>query len=1182
MHYPTFVRQRLLLVLTLLACGVWFSTNALYATETPPSFLGAIGNKLADGRLDGPSDVAVSSDGSVIYVVESANHRVQKFQSDGTFLGKWGSFGADNGQFNVPSHLALDSSGNVYVTDLRNNRVQKFTSDGEFLAAFAATQPYGIAVDSSGQIYITDVENATVVKLAVTGEQVATWSGFSAPAGIVIDSTGNIYVADNGNNTVKKLTSDGTVITTWGPVDSFQVLVNLAVDGVGNVYLPVNGTYNNSGENRIQIFDSNGVFLSQWGSQGRADGQFMSPSGIAVFGDKVYVADGFSDRIQIFEPTGVFQSKFGDLGTSAGQFKQPTGLTVAATDELYVADRVNHRIQKFATDGTFVAQWGSYGTGPGQFNYPNDVAVDGNGNMYVADTFNQRIQKFAGNGEFIAQWTGFSSPKSLAVDSQNQIFVANRNNSRVVKLDSNGVVLAEWDVLAGMVGSAALPEGINVDANDHVYVTDYTNGRIQKFDNHGQFLASYDVRATVNGVDIDQQGNIYVSLHHEVQKLNSQGELLASWGAGGSAPGNFDNPSDVAIDSQGNIYIADSNNHRIQKFGYPAVIAAPSNLQAVALNSFTIQLTWQDNADNENGFKVEWCTGVDCMNFSESTIPNANLQSWSFYGMSANTTYCFRVRAYADNDLSAYTTITCVTTPPSPPPPTAPSNLQAVPVSTTQINLTWQDNSDTEGVFVLERCQSVNCTNFATIVSTGMNTNYYADASLSSGQTYCYRVRAQNPDGQQSGNTTPTCATTPGSVLSAPSNLQAISPASNNVSLTWTDNTTGETGFKVERCAGGDCGGTDFRLVALLSPNRTSFTNNGLAADSYTYRVYAYKGPTNSAYSNLATAITIPAAPQLQKVATVSEQQLDIAWFDNADNETGFLLERCQNANCTRLPIGSNSTSYADTALTADTTYRYRLLAYNDGGESAYSAAINRTTGPRPPDNLTAVASVATRIRLDWRDNATTERGYRIERCIGALCSDFTPLRTIAVDSIRYSDATVSANTAYCYRLRSYNTNGNSSYTAPVCVSTPANVTGASVAPAAVVEVQVLTERSEQRLQVTSPSGEILLQSNRQAALPLHYQPTCADGVQPTAVMLEAGDQSVPMQPTTADPTRYVATLLPDDAFVADSSYPLTVRWLCSATDEPFSAELGTLHSWQVVVEETSKSQRGFLPIILK
>ena len=193
----------------------------------------------------------------------------------------------------------------------------------------------------------------------------------------------------------------------------------------------------------------------------------------------------------------------------------------------------------------------------------------------------------------------------------------------------------------------------------------------------------------------------------------------ASWGAGGSAPGNFDNPSDVAIDSQGNIYIADSNNHRIQKFGYPAVIAAPSNLQAAALNSFTIQLTWQDNADNENGFKVEWCTGVDCMNFSESTIPNANLQSWSFYGMSANTTYCFRVRAYADNDLSAYTTITCVTTPPPPPPPTAPSNLQAVPVSTTQINLTWQDNSDTEGVFVLERCQSVNCTNFATTTSIG-------------------------------------------------------------------------------------------------------------------------------------------------------------------------------------------------------------------------------------------------------------------------------------------------------------------------------------------------------------------------------------------------------------------------------------------------------------------------------
>jgi hypothetical protein len=83
-------------------------------------------------------------------------------------------------------------------------------------------------------------------------------------------------------------------------------------------------------------------------------------------------------------------------------------------------------------------------------------------------------------------------------------------------------------------------------------------------------------------------------------------------------------------------------------------------------------------------------------------------------------------------------------------------------------------------------------------------------------------------------------------------------------------------------------------------------------------------------------------------------------------------------------------------------------------------------------------------------------------------------------------------------------------------------------------------------------------------------------------VTLEAGMQSVPMQASTADPTRYEATLLSNDAFVADSSYPLTVRWLCATTDEPLSAELGALHRWQVMVEETNKSQRGFLPIVLK
>jgi hypothetical protein len=602
----------------------------------------------------------------------------------------------------------------------------------------------------------------------------------------------------------------------------------------------------------------------------------------------------------------------------------------------------------------------------------------------------------------------------------------------------------------------------------------------------------------------------------------------------------------------------------------------------VAVDSSIINLFWQDNADNEEGFKVERCTGVDCMNFSEAYTIIANAESSSFYGHSANTTYCFRVRAYAGDDLSAYTPIACVTTPPPPPPPAAPSNLQAAPVSTTRINLTWQDNSDTEGVFILDRCQGANCTNFGAIVYTGMNTNYYADASLAPGQTYCYRVRAQNPDGQQSGNTTPTCATTFGGVLSPPSDLQGVSRTSTAITLMWSDNSTSEGGFKVERCAGSGCGGADFVQIATLAANRTSFTNNGLAPNSYTYRIYAYKGTANSGYTNLATIITIPAAPQLQRVTTVSEQQIDIAWIDHASNEAGFLIERCQNGACTMLSVASNSTSYADTGLLADTMYQYRVLAYNDGGESRYSATIRRTTGPLPPSNLTAVATAPTRIRLDWADNATTERGYRIERCTGEMCSNFTQIRTVTVDSIRYSDATVSANTTYCYRLRSYNPNGHSSYTAPVCASTAAFVAGAAVASDEVVEAHSRPEVSEQWLQVESPNGERVVETNQQTALPVYYQPTCAEGVQPTAVTLEAGAQSVPMQRSAADPTRYEATLLPNDAFVADSSYPLTVRWLCATTDEPLSAELGALHRWQVMVEETNKSQRGFLPIVLK
>ena len=150
-----------------------------------------------------------------------------------------------------------------------------------------------------------------------------------------------------------------------------------------------------TGNSRIEKFDSNGGFLTEWGSEGTGDGQFSNPKDVAVDGSgNVYVADTNNDRIQKFDSEGKFLTEWGTEGSRDGEFSNPRGVTVDDSGDVYVADTGNHRIQKFDPNGRFLTEWGTKGLGNGDFNYPCDLAVDSSGNVYVADSWNFRIQKF--------------------------------------------------------------------------------------------------------------------------------------------------------------------------------------------------------------------------------------------------------------------------------------------------------------------------------------------------------------------------------------------------------------------------------------------------------------------------------------------------------------------------------------------------------------------------------------------------------------------------------------------------------------------------------------------------------------------------------------------------------------------------------------------------------------------
>ncbi len=280
-----------------------------------------------NSQFAAPGYVAVNSSGEV-YIFDSSNNRVQKFDSNGQYILQWGTQGTGNGQFQAPGFLigdlkggiAVDSTGNVYVVDTGNNRVQKFNSQGGYV-----TQ-WGTLGTGNGQ--------------------------FSGPGGIAVDSTGNVYVVDRFNNRIQKFTSSGSYVSQFSTGSSAQGqfsnptgVDNDVVIGVsGNIYVTTLSGYG------VKKFTSSGQYVSQIGSQGyTGDGKFMDPLGIDIDAHgNIYVVDGYQERVQKFDQNGNYLAQWGTNGTGNGQFRSPVGIAISSLGNLYVSDISNNRIQKFS------------------------------------------------------------------------------------------------------------------------------------------------------------------------------------------------------------------------------------------------------------------------------------------------------------------------------------------------------------------------------------------------------------------------------------------------------------------------------------------------------------------------------------------------------------------------------------------------------------------------------------------------------------------------------------------------------------------------------------------------------------------------------------------------------------------------------------------------------------------
>ncbi len=438
-----------------------------------------------------------------------------------------------------------------------------------------------------------------------------------------------------------------------------------------------------------------------------------------------------------------------------------------------------------------------------------------------------------------------------------------------------------------------------------------------------------------------------------------------------------------------------------------------------------INLYWQDNSTDETGFSVERSTTLGGV-YSGITLLPANTTIYSDRGLSAGSTYFYRVSSFKTGATSGFAGPTSAVTYPTI--PTAPSNLKFTDRSSNELIFEWDDNSNNESGFAIE--SSLAGITYNPLAIVGANINTYNADGLSSGTTYFFRVSAFNAGGTSS-FAGPTSWTTMRDVPAAPSFTSILAGSSSQIDLNWT-NVADENGYDLFR------GTTSASLsgITTLGPDVTSFADIGLSAGiTYFYRIRGFNESGSGSFSGITSARTIvapPNTPTFTSILAGSSSQINVNWT-NVANETGYNLYRSLNdVSYTGITtLGADVTGFTNSGLSAGTTYFYKIEAFNAGGTSALSGATSTVTvvaPPATPSNFTATTGSTSQINLSWSD-VTGENGYGLYSSLNNI--SYSGLTTLGSNITGYIHLGLCAGTTYWYKLEAFNAGGTSDFAGP-------------------------------------------------------------------------------------------------------------------------------------------------------
>ncbi len=617
------------------------------------------GGQATNAELDGPSGLALNSSG-FLFIADSQNNLIRKVNLTSgvitTYAGSYnagvGGYSGDGGpatsaELDDPTGIALDSVGDLFIADTGNNLIREVNASSQNISTVAGTYnsgvggysgdggpatsaeldgPMGVALDSSGDLFIADTQNNLIREVNATTQNISTVAGtynsgtggyggdgglataamLDNPVGIALDSSGDLFIADESNNIIREVNATTQKISTVAGTDP---------GSTSNA--PYNGGYSGDGgaATAAKLSQPQGIFVSSAGSL------FIADTGNSVIRE----VNGTTGVITTFlgADGGLVYTNDDGPATDA-TLSNPDGIVVDSQGDIFIADEnfnVIREVNATTGDMTTIAGNGTAGySGNGgqatdaELNQPAGLALDGSGDLFIADAGNNVIRELnlttgiittvAGNGTAGSSGDGglatdaeLNNPTGVAVDSSGNIYIADQDNNEIREVDAttHDISTVAGDGTYGFSGDngpatgaeLADPSGLALDGSGDLFIADAGNDVIREVN------LSTGVIATVAGTP----------------GMNSYG------GDGGSpTAAELNTPAAVAVDSTGNLYIADTDNNVIRE-----VTTVASGAQTVTVAPATLTITANNDSKTYGTLKSFSATA-----FTETGLVTAN------------------------------------------------------------------------------------------------------------------------------------------------------------------------------------------------------------------------------------------------------------------------------------------------------------------------------------------------------------------------------------------------------------------------------------------------------------------------------------------------------------------------------------------------------------------------------